>query len=76
MSEPSLRWISAAPSGVNLLLGTVVDRAERHAVVVERSDRVAQREHLKAPGVGEDRAVPAGERVKPAELLDDVARRA
>ena len=51
---------------------TVVDRAERHPVVVDREKRVAQREHLEAARVGEDRAAPARERVEPAELLDHV----
>ena len=41
------------------LLGAVVDRAERDAVVVDRRDRVAEREDLVAAGVGEDRPVPA-----------------
>ena len=71
MSEPSRRWISARRFGREARLGAVVHGAERHAVVVERGDRVAQREDLEAARVGEDRPAPAGERVDPAELLDD-----
>ena len=76
MSEPSRRWISATPSGREPLGGPVVDGAERDAVVVDREQRVAQREDLEAARVGQDRAVPAGERVQPAELLDHVLARA
>ena len=72
MSEPSLRWIDAASSGVKSLRVAVVDRAERDAVVVDARDRVAQREDLVAAGVGEDRPVPAHERVQAAELGDHV----
>ena len=56
-------------------LGSVVDGAKRDAVVVERGDRVAQREDLEATRVGQDRATPTRERVQPAELLDEVLAR-
>ena len=72
MSEPSRRWISATLSGVNRSGVAVVDRAERDAVVVDREQRVAEREDLETARVGEDRPVPARERVQPAELLDHV----
>ena len=52
--------------------GAVVDGAKRDAVVVDRQQRVAQREHLEAPRVGEDRPVPARERVQTAVLGDDL----
>ena len=54
----------------------VVDRAERDAVVVRLEQRVAEREDLEAAGVGEDRAVPAHERVQAAELGDQLLARA
>ena len=54
------------------LCGAVVDGAERDSVVVHREERVSQREHLEAAGVGEDGPVPAGEGVQPAQLLDHV----
>ena len=41
-----------------------------------REQRVAEREDLEAAGVGEDRAVPAHERVQAAELGDHVLARA
>ena len=72
MSDPSRRWISATRSGVKRSRRTVVHRPERHPVVVDRDQRVAQREDLEAAGVGEDRPVPAGERVQAAELLDQL----
>ena len=72
MSEPRRRWISATLSGVNRSGVAVVDRAERDAVVVDREQRVAQRKDLETARIGEDRPVPAGERVQPAELLDHV----
>ena len=40
-------------------LAPVVHVAERDAVVVDARDRVAQREHLEAAGVGEDRLRPS-----------------
>ena len=40
------------------------------------SDRVPEREDLEAARVGEDRAVPAGERVQAAELRDQLVSRA
>ena len=73
MSAPRRRWISAAALGGEALGAAVVDRAERHAVVVDRS-ACRQREHLVAAGVGEDLAAPPGERVQPAELGDHVRR--
>jgi len=51
---------------------TVVDRSERHAVVVRREDRVAEREDLESAGVGEDRTVPGHETMEAAELCDHV----
>ena len=69
-SEPALDLGDAL--GREALLAPVVDRAERDAVVVDPRERVAQREHLEAAGVGQDRAVPAAERVQAAELLDHV----
>ena len=56
MSERSRRWISATPSGVKRFVA-VVHGSERHTVVVERGDRVAQREDLEPAGVGQDQAV-------------------
>ncbi len=50
----------------------VVDRAEGDAFVVDRGDRVAQREDLVAARIGQDRAVPAHEAVEPAELGDQL----
>ncbi len=50
----------------------VVYRPERHALVVHVQQRVAEREHLEPARVGEDRAVPAHERVQAAELGDEV----
>ena len=47
------------PLGREPCIGAVVDRTECDAVVVERGDRVAEREDLEPPGVGEDRATPA-----------------
>ena len=76
MSEPSRAWISATLSGVRRSGRAVVDRAERDAVVVDPHERVAEREDLEAAGVGEDRPVPAGERVQSTELLDHVLARA
>ena len=58
--------------GREALLVAVVDRAERHALFVHFEDRVAQREDLIAARVGEDRAVPAHELMKAAELSDHV----
>ena len=52
--------------------GAVVDVAERDAVVVDRGERVAQREDLEAAGVGQDRPVPAHEAVQAAELGDQL----
>ena len=72
MSEPRRAWISATPARREVLGAPVVDRAERDAVVVDASVRVPQREDLEAARVGEDRAVPAGEGVEAAELLDHV----
>src|SRR6185369_9519201 len=43
--------------------GAVVHVAERDAVVVDREQRVAEREDLEAARVGEDRPVPAHEAV-------------
>ena len=50
----------------------VVDASERHALVVDARDRVAEREDLEAAGVGEDRQVPRHEAVQPAELADQL----
>src|SRR5207244_10876227 len=52
--------------------GAVIDRAEGDAVVVDRCDRVAEREDLEAAGVGEDRPVPAHEAMQAPELRDQV----
>ena len=41
-------------------------------VVVDLEQRVAEREDLEAARIGQDRAVPAGEGVQPAELGDHV----
>jgi hypothetical protein len=57
-------------------LVAVVDRSERDAIVVERGDRVAEREDLEAAGVREDRTAPAREAVDAPELLDDLLARA
>jgi hypothetical protein len=53
----------------------VVDRTELDAVVLDRR-RVAQREHLVAAGVRQDRAVPAHEAVQAAEAGDAFGSRA
>ena len=53
-------------------LGAVVDRAEGDAALVERQDRVAQREDLKTAGIRENRPTPAGKRMETAEVADDV----
>ncbi len=53
-------------------LRAVVDRPEGDALLVDAGDRVAQREDLEAAGVGQDRPVPAHERVQAAELRDQV----
>jgi hypothetical protein len=58
-----------------LCLRAVVDVSERDAVVVDARDRVAQREDLEPAGVGQDRPVPAHERVQSAELADHVVAR-
>ena len=55
--------------------GAVVDRAERDALIVDCEQRVAQREDLETAGIGQDRAVPTGERVQPAELRDQLVAR-
>ncbi len=54
----------------------VVDGAERHPLVVDLHERVAQREDLEAARVRQDRPAPSAERVQPAELLDHVLARA
>ena len=54
----------------------VVDTSERHALVIDPRDRVAEREDLKAAGVGEDRQVPRHEAVQPAEVTDQLVARA
>ena len=56
-------------------VGPVVDGAERDPVVVERGDGVAQREHLEATRVRQDRATPPREGVEAAELLHEVLPR-
>src|SRR3954468_24757407 len=43
---------------------------ELHAVLVNAPEAL-QREHLKATGVGEHGAVPGGEPMEPAQVLDD-----
>ena len=53
----------------------VVHGAERHAVVVEAEDRVAQREDLEAARIGEDRAAPGHEPVQAAERLHGLLTR-
>ena len=68
--EPSL---DLGDTGRREAIGdAVVDRAERDAAVVDGEQGVAQREDLKPSRVGQDRPVPARERVQPAELLDQV----
>jgi hypothetical protein len=54
---------------------TVVDRAKRHALVVDVDDRVPEREHLEPAGVGENRTLPPHEAVEAAELGDQVRSR-
>ena len=49
--------------------------AELHALFAHGAQRL-EREHLEAARVGEDRAVPAHERVQPAERGDDIVARA
>ena len=71
MSDPRRRWISATPSGSEACVGSVVHGAERHPVVVERRDRVPEREHLEAAGVREDRSAPPREGVHATEFLDE-----
>ena len=72
MSEPSLRLDLGDRLRREARLVSVVDRAERDAVVVDLRDRVAEGEDLIAPRVGEDRPVPAHEAVQAAELGDQV----
>ncbi len=72
MSDPSRRWISAARSGREPCFGAVVHGAEGDAVVVERRDRVAEREHLEPARIGKDRAAPPGEGMQAAERFDHV----
>ncbi len=57
------------------VLGAVDVRAERDAVIVDLVDR-GEREHLKAAGVGEDRAIPRREAVQTARRLDHLEARA
>ena len=76
MSEPRLRWIRAAISGEKRAGGAVVDGAEGDAVVADVEQRVAKREDLEAAGVGQDRPVPARERVQAAQLRDQLVARA
>jgi hypothetical protein len=57
-------------------VGSVVHRAERDAIVVERRNRVAEREDLEAARVGQDRAIPAREGVEPAQFIDEFLSRA
>ncbi len=49
---------------------SVVDAPEGHPVVIDREQRVPQREDLEPARVGQDRRVPAHEAVQPAELRD------
>ena len=72
MSEPSLRLALGDGFRREARKRAVVHRAEGDAVVVDRGDGVAEREHLEAAGVGEDRAVPRHEAVQAAELRDQV----
>ena len=74
MSEPRLRLDLGDALRREALRRAVVDGAERDAVVVDREQRVAQREDLEAARVGEDRPVPAHERVQAAELRDHAPR--
>src|SRR5687768_10314218 len=73
-AEPQLDLSDAL--GREPLRRAVVDRPKRDAVVVEADDRVAEREDLEAAGVREHRALPAGERVDPAQALDELLARA
>ena len=72
-AEPALDLRDAL--GREPLGRAVVDRAERDPFLVEREDRVAEREHLEAAGVREDGPLPAGERVDAAEALDELLAR-
>ena len=67
MSAPRRSWIAHRALRGEPLQRSVVGGAEGHPVVV---DLGAQREHLKAAGVGEEVAGPAGEAVQAAERLD------
>jgi hypothetical protein len=44
-------------------------RREGRAILINAAQR-GQREHLESSGIGEDRSVPAHERVQPAETGD------
>jgi hypothetical protein len=52
-------------------LAAVGRRGEGHARLGDLAP-VGQREHLEAAGIGEDRAVPAGEAVQATVRLDDL----
>ena len=75
MSEPSAALDRRRDLGREADEVAVVDRAERHSLVVGARDRVPEREDLVAARVGEDRAVPAHERVQAAELRDQLLAR-
>ena len=72
MSEPSAALDRGRGLGREADEVAVVDRAERHSLVVGARDRVPEREDLVAAGVGEDRAVPAHECMQAAELGDEI----
>jgi hypothetical protein len=50
----------------------VVDRPEGDAVVVDFDQGVAKGEDLEAARIGQDRPIPAGEGVQPAQIRDQL----
>jgi hypothetical protein len=52
------------------VLATIDMRPETHAIVIDFS-QMSQAKYLIAPTVGEDRAGPAHEAMKPSQLFDD-----
>jgi hypothetical protein len=75
MSEFSERWICIEISGDRNSLRTVDRRGELDALFRDLAHR-AQRKHLEAAGVGQDRPIPAHEAVQAAELVHDLGARA
>ena len=66
--------MATARSGVSSTAAAVDMRAKSNAAFVERH-AIGQAENLKAAAVGEDRPVPAHERVQPAQRRDGLLAR-